>query len=190
MIVCFPIFCSVVIACDALIMTECAFVCVCVRFLLNPAAISDDHMLQFRFLGILMAVAVRTKKPLDLHLAPWVWKQLCSIPLGGADLEEVDLLTHRSLQDILNPDHSSINEDNFTVVRNAGRKSQHLMSEIQEILLIVITNFLCVDDSSGLICGPQCGRKAGAGDPRWPQPPANLLQQGGVRGAGAGVSAA
>lgn len=90
---------------------------VCLRFLLNPAAISDEHMLQFRFLGILMAVAVRTKKPLDLHLAPWVWKQLCAIPLGGADLEEVDLLTHRSLQDILNPDHSSINEDNFTVVR-------------------------------------------------------------------------
>ncbi|XP_053543730.1 probable E3 ubiquitin-protein ligase HERC1 isoform X7 [Ictalurus punctatus] len=86
------------------------------RFLLNPAAISDEHMLQFRFLGILMAVAVRTKKPLDLHLAPWVWKQLCAIPLGGADLEEVDLLTHRSLQDILNPDHSSINEDNFTVM--------------------------------------------------------------------------
>ncbi|XP_034166972.2 probable E3 ubiquitin-protein ligase HERC1 isoform X4 [Pangasianodon hypophthalmus] len=86
------------------------------RFLLNPAAVSDEHMLQFRFLGILMAVAVRTKKPLDLHLAPWVWKQLCSIPLGGADLEEVDLLTHRSLQDILNPDHSSINEDNFTVM--------------------------------------------------------------------------
>ncbi|XP_053504405.1 probable E3 ubiquitin-protein ligase HERC1 isoform X4 [Ictalurus furcatus] len=86
------------------------------RFLLNPAAASDEHMLQFRFLGILMAVAVRTKKPLDLHLAPWVWKQLCAIPLGGADLEEVDLLTHRSLQDILNPDHSSINEDNFTVM--------------------------------------------------------------------------
>ncbi|XP_062868147.1 probable E3 ubiquitin-protein ligase HERC1 [Trichomycterus rosablanca] len=86
------------------------------RFLLNPAAVSDEHMVQFRFLGILMAVAVRTKKPLDLHLAPWVWKQLCSIPLGGADLEEVDLLTHRSLQDILNPDHSSITEENFTVM--------------------------------------------------------------------------
>ncbi|XP_053334016.1 probable E3 ubiquitin-protein ligase HERC1 isoform X3 [Clarias gariepinus] len=95
------------------------------RFLLNPAAVSDEHMLQFRFLGILMAVAVRTKKPLDLHLAPWVWKQLCSIPLGGADLEEVDLLTHRSLQDILNPDHSSINEDNFTVMIPLGSFVAH-----------------------------------------------------------------
>ncbi|XP_072518712.1 probable E3 ubiquitin-protein ligase HERC1 isoform X2 [Salminus brasiliensis] len=86
------------------------------RFLLNPAAVSDEHMVQFRFLGILMAVAVRTKKPLDLHLAPWVWKQLCCIPLGGADLEEVDLLTYRSLQGILHLDNSSINEDNFTVM--------------------------------------------------------------------------
>ncbi|XP_037401666.1 probable E3 ubiquitin-protein ligase HERC1 isoform X2 [Pygocentrus nattereri] len=86
------------------------------RFLLNPAAISDEHMVQFHFLGILMAVAIRTKKPLDLHLAPWVWKQLCCIPLGGADLEEVDLLTYRSLQGILHLDDSSINEDNFTVM--------------------------------------------------------------------------
>ncbi|XP_016106101.1 probable E3 ubiquitin-protein ligase HERC1 [Sinocyclocheilus grahami] len=86
------------------------------RFLLNPAAVSDDHMVQFRFLGILMAVAIRTKKPLDLHLAPWVWKQMCCIPLGAADLEEVDLLTHRSLQGILHLDNSVINEENFTVM--------------------------------------------------------------------------
>ncbi|KAM9735319.1 putative E3 ubiquitin-protein ligase HERC1 isoform 7-T8 [Menidia menidia] len=86
------------------------------RFLLNPAAQSEDHMVQFRFLGILMAVAIRTKKPLDLHLAPWVWKQLCSMPLGGSDLEEVDLLTHRTLQGILHLENSGINEDNFYVM--------------------------------------------------------------------------
>ncbi|XP_026152678.1 probable E3 ubiquitin-protein ligase HERC1 isoform X2 [Mastacembelus armatus] len=86
------------------------------RFLLNPAALSEDHMVQFRFLGILMAVAIRTKKPLDLHLAPWVWKQLCSMPLGGPDLEEVDLLTHRTLQGILHLENSGITEDNFHVM--------------------------------------------------------------------------
>ncbi|KAM3873957.1 putative E3 ubiquitin-protein ligase HERC1 [Diretmus argenteus] len=86
------------------------------RFLLNPAAVSEDHMIQFRFLGILMAVAIRTKKPLDLHLAPWVWKQLCSISLVGPDLEEVDLLTYRSLQGILHLDNSGITEDNFPVM--------------------------------------------------------------------------
>ncbi|TSK72182.1 putative E3 ubiquitin-protein ligase HERC1 [Bagarius yarrelli] len=94
----------------------------------DAGGVFDDtvtEMCQFRFLGILMAVAIRTKKPLDLHLAPWVWKQLCSIPLGGADLEEVDLLTHRSLQGILNPDRSSINEDNFTVMIPLGSFMAH-----------------------------------------------------------------
>ncbi|KAI3361765.1 hypothetical protein L3Q82_002108 [Scortum barcoo] len=86
------------------------------RFLLNPAALSEDHMVQFRFLGILMAVAIRTKKPLDLHLAPWVWKQLCSMPLGEPDLEEVDLLTYRTLQGILHLENSGITEDNFHVM--------------------------------------------------------------------------
>uniref|UniRef100_A0A671VH49 HECT-type E3 ubiquitin transferase n=1 Tax=Sparus aurata TaxID=8175 RepID=A0A671VH49_SPAAU len=86
------------------------------RFLLNPAAFSEDNMVQFRFLGILMAVAIRTKKPLDLHLAPWVWKQLCSMPLGGPDLEEVDLLTYRTLQGILHLENSGITEDNFHVM--------------------------------------------------------------------------
>ncbi|KPP76970.1 putative E3 ubiquitin-protein ligase HERC1, partial [Scleropages formosus] len=86
------------------------------RFLLNPAAVSEEHMVQFRFLGILMAVAIRTKKPLDLHLAPWVWKQLCSIPLSAQDLEEVDLLTYRSLQGILHLDNSGITEENFPVM--------------------------------------------------------------------------
>ncbi|XP_054612956.1 probable E3 ubiquitin-protein ligase HERC1 isoform X1 [Dunckerocampus dactyliophorus] len=86
------------------------------RFLLNPASLSKDHMIQFRFLGILMAVAIRTKKPLDLHLAPWVWKQLCSIPLGEPDLEEVDLLTYRTLQGILHLENSGITEENFHVM--------------------------------------------------------------------------
>nr|XP_015798394.2 probable E3 ubiquitin-protein ligase HERC1 isoform X1 [Nothobranchius furzeri] len=86
------------------------------RFLLNPSANSEDHMIQFRFLGILMAVAIRTKKPLDLHLAPWVWKQLCSMPLSGVDLEEVDLLTYRTLQGILHLENSEITEENFHVM--------------------------------------------------------------------------
>ncbi|KAJ1212717.1 hypothetical protein NDU88_000367 [Pleurodeles waltl] len=86
------------------------------RFLLNPSALSDDHMLQFRFLGILMGVAMRTKKPLELYLAPWVWKQLCNIPLTSQDLEEVDLLYYRCLQGILHLDDSEITEENFTVM--------------------------------------------------------------------------
>jgi len=53
-----------------------------------------------KFLGILLGVAIRTKKPLDLHLAPCVWKLLVGVALRVDDLEEVTLdnpLTHCSL---------------------------------------------------------------------------------------------
>ncbi|XP_032830981.2 putative E3 ubiquitin-protein ligase HERC1 isoform X4 [Petromyzon marinus] len=83
------------------------------RFIFNPSASLDEHLLQFKFLGILMGVAMRTKKPLDLHLAPMVWKQLCSIPLGLEDLEEVDLLYVQSLCSILHIEDSGITELNF-----------------------------------------------------------------------------
>ena len=50
---------------------------------------NDEHLMLFKFLGVLLGVAVRTKKPLDLHLAPMVWKQLAGMPLTVEDLEEV-----------------------------------------------------------------------------------------------------
>ncbi|XP_043933675.1 probable E3 ubiquitin-protein ligase HERC1 isoform X2 [Protopterus annectens] len=83
------------------------------RFLFNPSASSDEHLMQFRFLGILMGVAIRTKKPLDLHLAPVIWKQLCCIPLTVEDLEEVDLLYVQTLNSILHAEDGGITEDNF-----------------------------------------------------------------------------
>ncbi|XP_053720543.1 probable E3 ubiquitin-protein ligase HERC1 isoform X1 [Synchiropus splendidus] len=83
------------------------------RFLLNPSSCLDEHMLQFKFLGILMGVAIRTKKPLDLHLAPLVWKLLCCIPLQLEDLEEVDLLYVQTLKSILHIQDSDITEENF-----------------------------------------------------------------------------
>lgn len=75
--------------------------------------------MQFKFLGILMGVAVRTKKPLDLHLAPLVWKQLCCIPLTLEDLEEVDLLYVQTLNSILHIEDSGITEENFHEVHKA-----------------------------------------------------------------------
>ncbi|GCB70606.1 hypothetical protein scyTo_0005723 [Scyliorhinus torazame] len=83
------------------------------RFLLNPSTFSDEHLMQFKFLGILMGVAIRTKKPLDLHLAPMVWKQLCCIPLSLEDLEEVDLLYVQTLNSILHIEDGGITEENF-----------------------------------------------------------------------------
>ena len=38
-----------------------------------------------------MGIAIRTKKPLNLHLAPTVWKQIVNIQLATEDIEEVDV---------------------------------------------------------------------------------------------------
>ncbi|XP_038055580.1 E3 ubiquitin-protein ligase HERC2-like [Patiria miniata] len=59
-------------------------------FLLNPAAKSPTHQNMFRFLGILIGIAIRTGSPLSLSLAEPVWKQLAGMPLTVTDLTEVD----------------------------------------------------------------------------------------------------
>ncbi|XP_067667414.1 probable E3 ubiquitin-protein ligase HERC1 [Haliotis asinina] len=83
------------------------------RFLLNPSLTSEENMVLFRFLGILFGVAVRTKKPLDLHLAPCVWKLIAGMPLKVEDLEEVDHLYIQSLRGIQDIHENGVNETNF-----------------------------------------------------------------------------
>ncbi|XP_052100156.1 probable E3 ubiquitin-protein ligase HERC1 isoform X2 [Mytilus californianus] len=83
------------------------------RFLLNPSLNSEEDLAMFRFMGILFGVAVRTKKPLDLHLAPSVWKLLVGIPLRIEDLEEVDHIYIQSLKGIIDIHESGVNETNF-----------------------------------------------------------------------------
>ncbi|KAJ8304108.1 hypothetical protein KUTeg_017691 [Tegillarca granosa] len=83
------------------------------RFILNPSLTSDEDLAMFKFLGILFGVAIRTKKPLDLHLAPSVWKLLVGIPLKQDDLEEVDHLYIQSLKGILFIHENGVNETNF-----------------------------------------------------------------------------
>ncbi|BFZ01051.1 hypothetical protein BsWGS_04090 [Bradybaena similaris] len=83
------------------------------RYLLNPALSADDNVVQFKFLGILFGVAIRTRKPLDLHLAPCIWKLIAGMPLKVDDLEEVDHLYIQSLRGIRDIHESGINETNF-----------------------------------------------------------------------------
>ncbi|KAG8288256.1 E3 ubiquitin-protein ligase herc2 [Homalodisca vitripennis] len=59
-------------------------------FLLNPSAASSLHLTMFKFLGILMGIAIRTGSPLSLNLAEPVWKQLAGIALTPSDLQEID----------------------------------------------------------------------------------------------------
>ncbi|XP_033110674.1 probable E3 ubiquitin-protein ligase HERC1 [Anneissia japonica] len=83
------------------------------RFLLNPFPWCKDYLEMFKFFGILLGVAIRTKKPLDLHLAPIVWKQLVGMPLLPQDLEEVDVFFMQALKNIKDIDKSGILEENF-----------------------------------------------------------------------------
>ncbi|KAF7266968.1 hypothetical protein GWI33_019752 [Rhynchophorus ferrugineus] len=59
-------------------------------FILNPTAKTCLHLNMFRFLGVLMGIAIRTGSPLSLNLAEPVWKQLAGIELTPADLTEID----------------------------------------------------------------------------------------------------
>ncbi|XP_028033518.1 probable E3 ubiquitin-protein ligase HERC2 [Bombyx mandarina] len=59
-------------------------------FLLNPTANTPLHLHCFRFLGLLMGIAIRTGSPLSLSLAEGVWRQLAGQPLRPQDLAEVD----------------------------------------------------------------------------------------------------
>ena len=59
-------------------------------FIINPGATSHLHANMFRFLGALMGIAIRTGSPINLSLAPPVWKQLVGLPLSLGDLSEID----------------------------------------------------------------------------------------------------
>uniref|UniRef100_A0A8C9LQP1 HECT domain-containing protein n=1 Tax=Piliocolobus tephrosceles TaxID=591936 RepID=A0A8C9LQP1_9PRIM len=59
-------------------------------YLLSPAARAPVHSSMFRFLGVLLGIAIRTGSPLSLNLAEPVWKQLAGMSLTIADLSEVD----------------------------------------------------------------------------------------------------
>ncbi|ESO89418.1 hypothetical protein LOTGIDRAFT_218809 [Lottia gigantea] len=59
-------------------------------FILNPLLSSQLHQNMFRFLGILIGIAIRSGSPLSLNIAESVWKQLASMPLNISDLTELD----------------------------------------------------------------------------------------------------
>ena len=58
--------------------------------ILNPALSSESHLNQFRFLGVLMGVAIRTGSPLSLNLAEPMWKLIAGSGLTPSDITEID----------------------------------------------------------------------------------------------------
>ena len=65
-------------------------------------------------------MAVRTKKPLDLHLARPVWKLLAGMLLTPEDLEEIDLVFMQTMYGIRDVHKSSIKAEDFSEVRDGG----------------------------------------------------------------------
>ena len=86
------------------------------RYIFNPACTSSKDLKHLKFLGILLGVAMRTKKPLDLHLAQPMWKLLAGMNLTTDDLEEVDLLFMRTLYSIRDVHKTDISEEDFSEV--------------------------------------------------------------------------
>ena len=84
------------------------------RFIFNSALTQPQHKLWFKFLGILFGVAIRTKKPLALPLAPLVWKLLAGIPPSSVDLDEIDEDYMQSLQGLCNLHLAGVTEENFS----------------------------------------------------------------------------
>lgn len=81
-------------------------------FLLDPTLTTILQMNMFRFLGVLMGIAVRTGSPLSLNLAEPVWRQLTGETLRPSDLTEVDrdyvtsLICIRDMEDDMKVFHS------------------------------------------------------------------------------------
>ena len=58
----------------------------------NPVCTSEKDLQHLKFLGVLFGVAIRTKKPIQLHIAPPMWKLLVGMSMTAKDLEDVSKL--------------------------------------------------------------------------------------------------
>lgn len=68
-------------------------------------------------IGILCGVAIRTKKPIAVPLAPLVWKILVGEEVNADDLEEIDVMCVKGLQSIRDNVASEFDEQTFHEVR-------------------------------------------------------------------------
>ncbi|XP_071743775.1 uncharacterized protein [Lepeophtheirus salmonis] len=98
------------------------------KYLLNSDKNSKVDMRHFWFLGVLCGVALRTRKPIAINLAPLVWKLILEIKTTWKDLEDVDLSYSRSLHYVatsFNPDNeedSLLPTDYFMGISFSGRE--------------------------------------------------------------------
>lgn len=79
-----------------------------------PAAMGGKNMVKhFRFLGIFLGVAIRTRSPVQLTFPPIFWKLLLNEPVGWADLAEIDSTFVESHQLLMDMEKKGITEEAF-----------------------------------------------------------------------------
>ncbi|XP_017786874.1 PREDICTED: probable E3 ubiquitin-protein ligase HERC1 isoform X2 [Nicrophorus vespilloides] len=83
------------------------------KYLFNPQLTSQQDIVWFKFLGILFGVAIRTRKPLALPIAPLIWKLIVGDTVSIDDLEETDSMYMQSLRSIRDIHTEGVTEENF-----------------------------------------------------------------------------
>jgi hypothetical protein len=91
--------------------------------IINPAATSPQQLEMFKFVGVLMGAALRSKFVLPLDLSSTVWKQIIGDDLTEDDLETVDKLCLQACRGMLglSPDQfEGAVEESFTTRLSDG----------------------------------------------------------------------
>ena len=70
------------------------------KYLFNADNLTSKKAQFFRFLGILIGVAIRTNKPIAINLAPIIWKLLSLSQVTIDDIQDVDYLYVKSLKNL------------------------------------------------------------------------------------------
>ena len=70
------------------------------KFVPRPSATRPMHMAMYEFIGKLMGLAMRTSNYLNLNLPSMVWKFLVAEPITGDDVNAIDVLSFKILEQI------------------------------------------------------------------------------------------
>ena len=72
------------------------------KYMPNPGKDSQADLKHYWFVGVLLGIAIRTRKPISLNLAPMFWRMLLHREVDHLDLEAVDLNYARSIRAMSN----------------------------------------------------------------------------------------
>jgi len=86
------------------------------KFIPNPSKTSAQHLKMYRFIGLLLGVALRSGHALPLNLPSVVWKPLVGTQPSHADLRAIDHFCCKFLDGLRHAEVDGITEENFASV--------------------------------------------------------------------------